>query len=45
MQVFEDLSNDKINNQNDNFNNEESDLNSLPFLPPDFQATPIVSKM
>ena len=43
MQVFEDLLNKKNNNKNDDFNNEESDLNLLPFLSSDFQATPIVS--
>ena len=43
MQVFEHLFNKKINNQNDDLNNEESDLNLLPFLSSDFQATPIVS--
>ena len=43
MQVFEDLFNKQKNNENDDFNNEESDLNLLPFLSSDFQATPIVS--
>ena len=43
MQVFEHLFNKKINNQNDYFNIEESDLKLLPFLSSDFQATPIVS--
>ena len=51
MQVFEDLLDEGINNENDDLNNEESDdlnneesdLNLLPFLSSDFQATPIVS--
>ena len=43
MQVFEHLFNKKINNQNDYFNIEESDLKLLPFLSSDFQATPIVT--
>ena len=43
MQVFEDLFNKQKNNENDDLNNEKSDLNLLPFLSSDFQATPIVS--